>query len=123
VVYLRQEGRGIGLANKIAAYALQEEGHDTVDANRLLGLPDDQRRYDAAAGILEDIGVLSIQLLTNNPRKLSALRELGVEITARLPVLVGANPHSAGYLQAKSERMGHLMGPDFDPFTVKHAAS
>ncbi len=123
VVYLRQEGRGIGLANKIAAYALQEEGHDTVDANRLLGLPDDQRRYDAAARILEDLGVHSIQLLTNNPHKLSALRDLGVEISARLPVLVGANPHSAGYLQAKSERMGHMLGPDYDPFAVKHAAS
>lgn len=123
VVYLRQEGRGIGLANKIAAYALQEEGHDTVDANRLLGLPDDQRRYDAAANILEDLGVQSIELLTNNPRKLNALRNLGVEISARLPVLVGANPYSAAYLRAKSERMGHLLGPDFDPFAVKHAAS
>jgi GTP cyclohydrolase II len=124
VIYLRQEGRGIGLANKIAAYALQEEGHDTVDANRLLGLPDDQRRYDAAALILEDLGVESVRLLTNNPRKIAALRELGVEVTGRLAVLVGANPHSVGYLQVKAERMGHLLDPGTDdPLTVKHAAS
>jgi len=122
VVYLRQEGRGIGLANKIAAYALQEEGHDTVDANRLLGLPDDQRRYEAAAGILEDLGVKSIALLTNNPRKVEALESLGVEISGRLPVLVESNPHSAGYLRAKADRMGHLL--DASPLlAVKNAAS
>ena len=123
VVYLRQEGRGIGLANKIAAYALQEEGHDTVDANRLLGLPDDKRRYDAAARILEDLGVQSIQLLTNNPRKVKALGELGVKITSRLPVLVGANPHNANYLQVKADRMGHMLDPEMELFVVKPAAS
>jgi len=123
VIYLRQEGRGIGLANKIAAYALQEEGHDTVDANRMLGLPDDQRRYDAAERILKELGVQSIQLLTNNPRKMQALSELGVEISARLPVLVDANPHSASYLHAKAERMGHLLEPELEQFEVKHAAS
>jgi GTP cyclohydrolase II len=122
VIYLRQEGRGIGLANKIAAYALQEEGHDTVDANRLLGLPDDQRRYDAAALILDDLGVKSIQLMTNNPRKLELLEEQGVNIAARLPVLVPANPHSMGYLQAKAERMGHLLEPD-SSFVIKTAVS
>ena len=122
VVYLRQEGRGIGLANKIAAYALQEEGHDTVDANRLLGLPDDQRRYEAAAGILEDLGVKSIALLTNNPRKVEALELLGVEISGRLPVLVESNPQCAGYLRAKADRMGHLL--DASPLlAVKNAAS
>ncbi len=122
VIYLRQEGRGIGLANKIAAYALQEEGHDTVDANRLLGLPDDQRRYDAAASILDDLGVKSIQLMTNNPRKLELLEEQGVNIAARLPVLVAANPHSVGYLQAKAERMGHLLDPG-SSFVIKTAVS
>ncbi|MBJ96045.1 MAG: GTP cyclohydrolase II [Rickettsiales bacterium] len=114
-IYLRQEGRGIGLANKIAAYALQEEGHDTVDANRALGLPDDQRRYDAASTILEDLGVESIELLTNNPRKVDELRALGVHITKRLSVLVPANPHSADYLRAKAERMGHLLDPPPPP--------
>ena len=122
VVYLRQEGRGIGLANKIAAYALQEEGHDTVDANRLLGLPDDQRRYDAAARILEDLGIQSVRLLTNNPRKIEALRDLGVKVTGRLAVLVGANPHSAGYLLVMADRMGHVLEPLETP-GAKHAAS
>ena len=109
VIYLRQEGRGIGLANKIAAYALQEQGHDTVDANRLLGLPDDARRYEAAAGILSDLGVRSVRLMTNNPRKIEKLSELGVVITGRIPVLIAANQHNAGYLSAKVERMGHEM--------------
>jgi GTP cyclohydrolase II len=109
VIYLHQEGRGIGLANKIAAYALQEEGHDTVDANRLLGLPDDIRRYDAASAILADLGVESIRLMTNNPRKQEELLALGVEITGRIPVLVEPSEHSAGYLNAKADRMGHLL--------------
>ncbi len=109
VIYLRQEGRGIGLANKIAAYALQEDGHDTVDANRMLGLPDDSRRYDAAAGILEDLGVRSIRLMTNNPRKEEKLLALGVDIAGRIPVLIEPNTHSADYLSAKADRMGHLL--------------
>jgi GTP cyclohydrolase II len=109
VIYLRQEGRGIGLANKIAAYALQEDGHDTVDANRLLGLPDDVRRYDAAADILKDLGIRSIRLMTNNPRKEQKLRALGVAISGRIPVLIEPNQHSAGYLTAKAARMGHLL--------------
>src|SRR3954462_1623969 len=83
VLYLRQEGRGIGLANKVRAYALQAHGADTVDANRLLGLPVDARRYDAAAAMLANLGVRSIELLTNNPEKEEALRSLGVEIVAR----------------------------------------
>lgn len=110
VIYLRQEGRGIGLANKIAAYALQEDGHDTVDANRLLGLPDDVRRYDAAAAILKDLEILSVRLMTNNPRKVRKLEELGVQITGRIPILMAANKHSEGYLEAKQLRMGHMLG-------------
>ena len=113
VVYLRQEGRGIGLANKIAAYALQEDGHDTVDANRMLGLPDDVRRYDAAAAILTDLGIRSLKLMTNNPRKVSMLQELGVTIAGRIPVLTAANRQSAGYLEAKAQRMGHLLPDSF----------
>jgi len=112
VIYLRQEGRGIGLANKIAAYHLQEHGHDTVDANRMLGLPDDSRRYDAAACMLRDMGVESIRLMTNNPRKVEKLAEQGVRISERIPVLIKANPHSAGYLEAKHARMGHDLDRD-----------
>lgn len=112
VIYLRQEGRGIGLANKIAAYALQEKGHDTVDANRLLGLPDDARRYEAAAGILTDLGVKSIRLMTNNPRKVRKLTALGINILDRIPSIMPSNTHNAGYLEAKSARMGHDMQPD-----------
>jgi len=111
VIYLRQEGRGIGLANKIAAYALQEQGHDTVDANRMLGLPDDNRSYSAAAEILNDLGVASIRIMTNNPRKVSKLMELGIRIEGRIPVLTCTNPHSQAYLEAKADRMGHLLGP------------
>ena len=112
VIYLRQEGRGIGLANKIAAYALQEAGHDTVDANRMLGLPDDTRKYDTAAAILADMGVTSIRLMTNNPRKVRKLEELGVKIEGRIPVLTCTNPYSQGYLEAKAERMGHMLEMD-----------
>lgn len=107
VVYLRQEGRGIGLPNKLRAYELQSQGHDTVDANRILGLPDDARDYDAAAAVLAHLGVRSVRLVTNNPLKVDALRRLGVEIDARVPSLVGATRHSAGYLEAKRARMGH----------------
>jgi GTP cyclohydrolase II len=111
VVYLRQEGRGIGLVNKLKAYALQAEGHDTVDANRLLGLPDDTRRYDAAASILAHLGVRSISLMTNNPLKVEGLRALGVEVAERLPMVAPTNEFSAGYLEAKRVRMGHLLPP------------
>jgi GTP cyclohydrolase II len=109
VVYLRQEGRGIGLTNKIRAYQLQAHGHDTVDANRLLGLPDDAREYGAASAMLEHLGVESIRLLTNNPAKVAALRALGIDIEARTPSVVGHNPFSAPYLEAKRLRMGHSL--------------
>ena len=107
VLYLRQEGRGIGLANKIRAYALQARGHDTVDANRMLGLPDDARKYDAARDMLSHLGVASVKLMTNNPEKVKALEALGVRVSGRVPVIVPANPHSAGYLEAKRLRMEH----------------
>jgi GTP cyclohydrolase II len=109
ILYLRQEGRGIGLTNKIRAYKLQSSGHDTVDANRLLGLPDDARDYGAAAAMLEHLGVSSIKLMTNNPEKVKALRALGVKIDRRAPVVVGHNPFSAPYLEAKRLRMGHAL--------------
>lgn len=111
VLYLRQEGRGIGLANKIRAYELQAQGADTVDANRLLGLPDDAREYDAAVHMLDHFHVQSVQVMTNNPAKVDALRALGVEVVGRLPVVVAPNPFSAGYLETKRARMAHEL-PD-----------
>jgi GTP cyclohydrolase II len=106
VLYLRQEGRGIGLANKIRAYELQHAGHDTVDANRLLGLPDDARDYGAAVAMLDHLGVASVRLLTNNPLKVDALRERGVRVE-RHQLVVATNPWSAAYLETKRVRMGH----------------
>jgi GTP cyclohydrolase II len=107
IVYLRQEGRGIGLSNKIRAYELQAYGHDTVDANRMLGLPDDARDYAPAAAMLEHLGVASIRLLTNNPAKVTGLRAHGIVVEERTPSIVLTNPLSAAYLEAKRRRMGH----------------
>jgi GTP cyclohydrolase II/3,4-dihydroxy 2-butanone 4-phosphate synthase/GTP cyclohydrolase II len=109
VVYLRQEGRGIGLGNKIRAYALQEQGHDTVDANRLLGFADDARTYDVAAAIFADLGVRSVALLTNNPKKVEGLRAHGVEVSERVPIAVEPNEHNADYLAVKATKMGHAL--------------
>ncbi|MDQ3032998.1 MAG: GTP cyclohydrolase II [Myxococcota bacterium] len=107
VLYLRQEGRGIGLGDKIRAYALQERGVDTVDANRMLGLPDDSRSYDVAAFMCADLGIRSLALLTNNPLKVSHLRAEGVPVVRRVPVHIEPNEHNRGYLIAKTRRMGH----------------
>ncbi len=107
ILYLRQEGRGIGLANKIRAYALQSHGHDTVDANRMLGLPDDARSYEVARDMLAYFGVASVRLLTNNPAKVNALRKLGVHVIGRVPIVVAPNQHSSRYLEAKRVRMEH----------------
>jgi len=109
VIYLQQEGRGIGLANKIAAYALQEEGFDTVDANRALGLPDDCREYSSVLNILKDLRIGSIQLMTNNPRKVRSLSSLGVVVTKRIPCIIKGNKVNQGYLDAKQSRMSHDM--------------
>ena len=114
VVYLQQEGRGIGLANKIAAYSMQEQGYDTVDANRVLGLPDDNREYSAVVAILRDLGIESIVLLTNNPRKISRLVSLGVNVVGRIPVVVRSNVFSRGYLASKRTRMDHLLADEDD---------
>ena len=111
VLYLRQEGRGIGLVNKIRAYALQQAGADTVEANRLLGLPDDARDYTVAAEMLRQLGVKQVRLLTNNPVKMEALQRLGIDVVERLPLHMPSNPHNQGYLNTKSRRMGHY-GPD-----------
>jgi len=110
VVYLAQEGRGIGLANKVAAYALQEQGFDTVDANRQLGLPDDARVYGHVKSILQNLEVKSIQLMTNNPRKIRRLSELGIQITERVScTTTDLSGFSKAYLKAKVSRMGHMI--------------
>jgi GTP cyclohydrolase II/3,4-dihydroxy 2-butanone 4-phosphate synthase/GTP cyclohydrolase II len=107
VLYLRQEGRGIGLGNKIRAYALQAQGADTVEANRLLGFRDDQREYDVAAAMLRELGVRSVVLLTNNPAKVAGLQADGVNVARRVPMAVTANEYNASYLATKNARMGH----------------
>jgi len=112
VLYLRQEGRGIGLGNKIRAYNLQEQGVDTVDANRLLGFGDDLRGYGAAADMLEGLGVRSVALVTNNPLKVEGLRDAGVPVVDRIPLVTGVNPVNVPYLETKRIRMGHMYSAD-----------
>jgi len=109
LLYLRQEGRGIGLINKIRAYALQDRGLDTFDANRALHLGDDERDYGIAADMLQILGVQSVRLLTNNPDKVKQLSRHGVNITAREPHLVPPNAHNRGYLRTKAQRAGHYI--------------
>ena len=109
VLYLRQEGRGIGLLNKLRAYALQDNGLDTVDANLALGFKDDERDYSVGAQMIELLGIRSIRLMTNNPQKVGQLRRHGVAISAREPHVMAENPHNRGYLQTKALRSGHLL--------------
>ena len=109
MIYLRQEGRGIGLGNKIRAYALQARGADTYEANRALGFGDDLRRYDVAAEMLKQLGVRSIDLLTNNPQKIAGLEAEGVTVRRRIASHARSNPHNIGYLRTKRERTGHLI--------------
>jgi 3,4-dihydroxy 2-butanone 4-phosphate synthase/GTP cyclohydrolase II len=109
LVYLRQEGRGIGLINKLKAYALQDQGLDTVEANLALGFPPDLRDYGVGAQILRDLGIRRMRLLTNNPRKVRALEGFGLEIIERLPLKGGNNPHNQRYLLTKRERLGHWL--------------
>ena len=109
VVYMRQEGRGIGLAPKIRAYKLQEQGYDTVEANKKLGYPTDLREYGLGAQILCDLGLKTIRLLTNNPKKVVGLEGYGLEIVEQVPIRVKPNPHNQKYLRAKREKMGHII--------------
>jgi GTP cyclohydrolase II len=119
LLYLRQEGRGIGLGNKIRAYALQAAGADTYQANRALGFADDLRRYDVAADMLGLLGVRSVQLITNNPLKLAGLREAGVRVRRRVALPSPTNPHNVQYLRAKAEQTGHLITTDDDLVAAK----
>jgi GTP cyclohydrolase II len=109
VLYLRQEGRGIGLLNKIKAYRLQELGLDTVEANLYLGFPDEARDYKVAAKMLALLGIESLRLLTNNPDKIDKLRAEGVVVDDRLPIVIPPNSHDEGYLAVKRDKMGHLL--------------
>ena len=110
VIYLRgQEGRGIGLLNKLKAYALQDQGMDTVEANLALGLPSEAREYGAAVSILRDLGIKSVRLMSNNPAKIDALEMAGISVTEYVPIIVGQENENAGYLETKREKMGHIL--------------
>lgn len=110
LLYLRQEGRGIGLLNKIRAYRLQDEGADTVEANEALGFGADMRDYSMCLQMLDHLGISRVRLMTNNPRKVQALQELGVDVIERLPLETPHNPHNQKYLATKAGKLGHLMG-------------
>ncbi len=109
VIYLKQEGRGIGLLNKIKAYRLQELGLDTVDANRYLGFPDDARDYGVAAAIIRLLGIESVRLMTNNPDKVEKLKAAGIPVVDRIPVIIPPTDADAAYIKTKRERMGHII--------------
>ncbi len=120
LIYLRQEGRGIGFINKIKAYSLQDEGLDTVEANIALGFKVDLRKYDVAAEVLKILGVNSIQLLTNNPDKMKQLRKLGIKITRRIPLIAEPNEFNYRYLLVKKQKSGHLIDENiFAPLGIE----
>lgn len=108
VIYHRQEGRNIGLLNKVNAYCLQDQGRNTIEANVELGFKPDQRTYDVVREIFHDFGLKKIRLLTNNPAKVSVVENLDVTIVERIPIIIDPNPHNEGYLKVKKEQMGHI---------------
>lgn len=108
VIYLRQEGRGIGLINKLRAYNLQDTGMNTVDANTHLGFDADSRQYECAVQILQDLGIQQVELMTNNPAKVEALRRSPIEVVSRIPIVIAPQADSRAYLEAKREFMGHI---------------
>lgn len=112
ILYLRQEGRGIGLTNKIRAYALQDQGHDTLEANLLLGLPADARTYEMCQVMLSHLGVCRLALMTNNPNKVNDLIDQGFEVIERQPLIVGVNEYNQDYLATKGVKMDHFINPD-----------
>jgi GTP cyclohydrolase II len=111
ILYLRQEGRGIGLVNKVRAYQLQDQGADTVEANEQLGFAPDLREYSMCEDMLRHLGVTQVRLMTNNPLKVEALEKHGIAVVERVPLMTGRNPHNDQYLDTKQEKMGHLF-PD-----------
>lgn len=113
VLYLRQEGRGIGFTNKVRAYGLQDQGMDTVEANLALGFADDEREYAVAAHILHTLGMKSVRLMTNNPNKVAQLTEFGVNISERVPHMIDPNEHNVDYLRTKANKSGHMIDPAF----------
>lgn len=114
ILYLRQEGRGIGLTNKIRAYALQDQGHDTLDANLMLGFPADARTYEMCGAMLAHVGVDAVRLITNNPDKVAYLNDHGITVVERVPLVVGMNEMNADYMATKRDRMGHLLDKELN---------
>lgn len=121
LLYLRQEGRGIGLINKVRAYALQDQGLDTVEANLALGFRDDERDYAVAAHMLQSLQVSSVRLITNNPNKITQLTQYGVTVTGRIPHVIPPNEHNRFYLQTKARRSGHYIDDEGKPHLVEQS--
>lgn len=109
IIYHNQEGRNIGLVNKLNAYALQDQGRNTIEANVELGFAPDERTYDVVREVFQDFGLTKIRLITNNPAKIAALEGLDIDIIERIPVIIDPNPHNEGYLKVKKEQMGHML--------------
>lgn len=112
ILYLRQEGRGIGLFNKIKAYRLQEEGLDTVEANLRLGFENDHRRYADAAVLIRLLGIVSVRIITNNLEKIAGLKQEGIDVVGRIPLITEPDEHNAHYLKTKADKLGHLLDPE-----------
>lgn len=118
LIYLRQEGRGIGLGNKIKAYSLQDRGRDTIEANIELGFAADERSYDLAAAILREMGIRSVRLMTNNPEKIAGLESAGIHISEQVPHWAGASAHSEAYIETKRRHMGHITETSPEPISA-----